>query len=126
MSKPISPVRKLINKSKQPYICDNCGLGSTNVGIKMDSETIGILICLSCGAEELINLDKGNGMELDQPTPTSAGDSKPPEHSCTAEIIAELEELRLRIQPPRNDPETEFYRYLVKRVEQLKAKETQL
>lgn len=34
-------------------------------------------------------------------------------------ITSELEDLRQRIKPPRNDPETEFYRYLTMRINQL-------
>lgn len=74
-----------------------------------------------------------NNMELDQPTPTSAGDSKPPNHSCTAEIIAELE--RLWDEFHNSPDEIEGSRLmelnrrsnvLADRIKQYKAKETQL
>lgn len=68
-------------------------------------------------------------MELDQPTPTSSGDSKPPKHSCTAEIIAELErlkEIHREVVYWGDGSPSDLDNYLSDRQAELKAKETQL
>lgn len=55
-----SQVRELIKESVQPYICESCGIGSTNTGIVVDKSKYpprNKLICLNCGAEKVMSVD---------------------------------------------------------------------
>lgn len=102
---------------------------ATEYRILLDILVMGHEADLGYVRSELQKLDSGTDMEQAKPKSQDKVTSKPPKHSCTAEIIAELERLpvmRKGLHTPQKELDIILADTVRQRIAKLKAKETQL